>query len=424
MTVRTNKIYYTPKTTAEGEIIEKELTYQIPTYTPLKGKHTIALKNFSKIGKVMLIPHGRTDLIQGEWTDKSVTVPAEFPEPKLTMRSEQQEVYDLVEDSCLIQAQPAFGKTYLGVFLAGKFKQKTLIITHTVEIRHNWEDAIKTVYGIEPGVIGSGKFNTDAPIVVSNVQTLIRHYTKYVKTFGLIILDEAHHAPASTFKKVISSMEAKYRIGLSATLKERKDGLGQIIPDFFSSTTYYGKKSNDIDPKVFLWETETVFPHVPGNWAQSINNLLYDEEYIDEIAGIVSILKDRKILVVAPRLEFLSKLYNRLDHLAAVLITGSDDKEERRLIISELKYETEPYVICASTSIFSEGVSVDSIDTLILPYPINNELNLIQLCGRATRLVEGKKQPIIVDVRLQGRALYEGNKLRDEFYKKKGWQYM
>ena len=73
------------------------------------------------------------------------------------------------------------------------------------------------------GVIGSDKFDIDSAIVVGNVQTVTKHALTLSKEFGTIIMDEAHHCPATTFTNLIDSMYARYRIGLSGTML-RKDG--------------------------------------------------------------------------------------------------------------------------------------------------------------------------------------------------------
>ena len=122
------------------------------------------------------MPIGRDDLIPTNYeiVDKRLEVPAEFPEFKFELRESQQEVYNEVQDNCIINAWVSWGKTFTALAIAKKLKQKTLVIVHTLALRSQWEREVQKVFGITPGIIGSGKFNIDSPIVIGNVQSLYR----------------------------------------------------------------------------------------------------------------------------------------------------------------------------------------------------------------------------------------------------------
>ena len=140
--------------------------------------------------------------------DKSV----DFPEFAFTLRESQQKVYDEVQDCAIINAWVSWGKTFTGLAIAGKLGQKTLVVTHTVPLRNQWAKEVEKVFGITPGIIGSGKFEIDAPIVIGNTQTLYRNIEKIRKEFGTIILDEMHHVSSPTFSKVIDTNYCRYKI--------------------------------------------------------------------------------------------------------------------------------------------------------------------------------------------------------------------
>ena len=191
------------------------------------------------------IPIGRTDLIPADYevVDKRINIPVDFPEFKLPLRPSQQEVYDEIEDNSIINAWVSWGKTFTGLAIAGKLGQKTLIIVHTVPLRNQWAKEVEKVYGITPGIIGSGKFEIDAPIVIGNTQSLYRNILKINKQFGTIILDEMHHVSSPTFSKVIDTNYARFKIGLSGTI-ERKDGKHVVFRDYFGSKVFKPPKEN------------------------------------------------------------------------------------------------------------------------------------------------------------------------------------
>ena len=204
--------------------IDKELTYLIPSHNPADPPQVITNMGILR-DDLISIPVGRVDLIPKNFfvVDKRITIPVDFPEFKYDLRASQQEVYEKVDDNCIINAWVSWGKTFTGLAIAGKLGQKTLIVTHTVPLRNQWVKEVEKVYGITSGIIGSGKWDIDQPIVVGNTQTLYRNISKIQKEFGTIILDEMHHVSSPTFSRIIDTSYARYKIGLSGTI-ERKDG--------------------------------------------------------------------------------------------------------------------------------------------------------------------------------------------------------
>jgi superfamily II DNA or RNA helicase len=192
-----NKIYMIVDSALHKKL-EKELTYKIPSYSDPDQFVTIKnLKviNFNIAGGNMLVafPVGRTDLIPKGYTiedKRSFNYIEDFPEIKFELRPSQKEIVDNAEDNCMINAKVGFGKTITALALASKLKQKTLVVVHTVALRNQWEKEIVKTLGIKPGVIGSGKFNIDSPVVVANVQTLVKYVPQISREFGLVVLDE------------------------------------------------------------------------------------------------------------------------------------------------------------------------------------------------------------------------------------------
>ena len=207
------------------EKISKELTYKIMPRNP--NDPPIIIKNMARVREnLVTIPIGRTDLIPNEYkiVDKRIMVPVDFPEFKYVLRESQRAVYDELDDNCIINAWVSWGKTFTGLALAGKLSQKTLVVVHTVPLRNQWAKEVEKVYGFTPGIIGSGKFDIEPPIVIGNTQSLYRNIPKIQKEFGTVILDEMHHVSSPTFSKVIDTSYARYKIGLSGTIEEKMVG--------------------------------------------------------------------------------------------------------------------------------------------------------------------------------------------------------
>jgi len=402
--------------------IDRELTYSIPTHNPLDPPQIIKNMGIIRNGLVSL-PIGRTDLIPEHYeiVDKRTHVPVDFPEFKFELRDSQKKVFDEIEDNAIINAWVSWGKTFTGLAIAGKLGQKTLVITHTVPLRNQWAKEVEKVYGFKPGIIGSGQFDLDSPIVIGNTQTLYRNVEKIRKEFGTIILDEMHHVSSPTFSKILDTNYCRYKIGLSGTI-ERKDGKHVVFRDYFGNTLFKPPKENYMTPTVHLVPSEIRFmdgAKIP--WANRVTKLANDEEYRHTISMLAAAYAARghKVLVVSDRVAFL-KACAELSGDKAICVTGEVAHEDREELVDQILYG-DANILYGTQAIFSEGISVDTLSCLILATPVNNEPLLTQLVGRVLRKKEGKISPVIIDIHLKGNTARKQASNRVGFYMKQGW---
>ena len=419
--VISNRIYL-QCTLSMKKDIDKKLTYLIPSHNPADPPQVITNMGIIR-DDLISVPVGRVDLIPKSFfvVDKRITVPVEFPEFKYDLRPSQQAVYDKIDSNCIINAWVSWGKTFTGLAIAGKLKQKTLIITHTVPLRNQWAKEVEKVYGFKPSIIGSGSMDMHNIISVGNVQTLYRNIDKIKKEFGTIILDEMHHVSSRTFSSIIDSSFAKYKIGLSGTI-ERKDGKHVVFRDYFGNKVFQPPKENYMTPSIHIVPSDIRF--MDGNkipWANKVTNLANNEEYKHSVAMLSAAYAARghKVLVVSDRVSFL-KSCAELTGEKAICVTGDVPHEDREGMLDQIKYGSKN-VLYGTQAIFSEGISLDSLSCLILGTPINNEPLLTQLIGRVIREKEGKINPVIVDIHLKGNTAKRQASNRIGYYMKQGW---
>ncbi len=420
--VLSNRIYM-ECTPDYRKVLSDELTYKVPPQNPNDPPQII--KNLQRVRENLVsIPIGRIDLIPKDYeiVEKRLYIPADFPKFNFQLRPSQQEVYDTLNDNAIINAWVSWGKTFTGLALAGKLGQKTLVVTHTVPLRNQWAKEVEKVYGIKPGIIGSGNFDTDAPIVIGNTQTLYRNLEKIRKEFGTIILDEMHHVSSPTFSKIIDTSHARYKIGLSGTI-ERKDGKHVVFRDYFSPTVYKPPKENFLTPSVHIYRSEVRFPdgsNIP--WAKRVNALVNNDEYRHSVAMIASAYAARghKVLVVSDRVHFL-KSCAELTGEKSICVTGEVAHEDREKLVDEILYGNKE-ILYGTQAIFSEGISVNTLSCLILATPINNEPLLTQLIGRVVRKHDNKRDPVVIDIHLKGKTAQRQASNRMGYYMKQGYQ--
>jgi superfamily II DNA or RNA helicase len=403
--------------------MERALTYKIDSYK--EDAPPTIIKNLRKIrDNLYSIPVGRMDLIPKgyEIVDKRIEVPANFPKFQFELRPSQQDVYEKLEDNAVINAFVSWGKTFTALAIAAKLGQKTLIVTHTIALRSQWESEIKKVFGITPGVIGSGLFNINAPIVVGNVQTLYKKRENISKEFGTIIVDECHHIPANTFNRIVDASYARYKIGLSGTV-ERKDGRHVLLPDYFGTTRFTPPRENYMVPSVDVIQSKIRFMDGARTpWALRVNDLVQQEEYGQLIALLAATYhkKGHKILLLSDRVNFLKRIAATLGDYCEI-ITGEISTEERESRIKRIN-AGEVNILLGTQSIFSEGISVNPLSCLILATPVNNTPLLTQLIGRVVREYPNKKAPVIVDINLRGKTAEKQAQFRLGHYIKEGYQ--
>lgn len=420
--VISNRIYLEVTPELKDDL-SRQLTYKIPGFGPNDPPQII--KNMVRIrSDLVSIPSGRTDLIPAgyEIVDKRLQVPVDFPKFKFDLRPSQQEVYDQIEDSAIINAWVSWGKTFTGLAIAGKLGQKTLVVTHTVALRNQWAKEVEKVYGFKAGIIGSGQFDMEPPIVIGNTQTLYRNLDKIKNEFGTIILDEMHHVSSPTFAKIIDTNYARYKVGLSGTI-ERKDGKHVVFRDYFGSRLFQPPKENFLVPDVHIVKSQVRFmdgASVP--WAKRVNALTNNEEYVHTVAMLAASYAARghKVLLVSDRVHFLKACADLIGD-NAVCVTGEVSHEEREKLVSDILHKKEKNVLCGTQSIFAEGISVNTLSCLILGTPVNNEPLLTQLVGRVIRMNEGKRTPVVVDIHLKGSTASRQASNRMGFYMKQGW---
>lgn len=144
------------------------------------------------------------------------------------------------------------GKSVIGLYLAAHFGEKTLIVVHKDDLVVGWKKDIDLCFGgkLEAGLIKAKSRKIGKQITIATIQTLNRLNKDTVEdlsnTFGMVIIDEAHHCPASSYD-FLMGLKPKYRLGLTAT-PERSDGLSHLLNLHFGGIAYeYEAKENEED---------------------------------------------------------------------------------------------------------------------------------------------------------------------------------
>src|SRR6185436_16805739 len=153
----------------------------------------------------------------------------------LTLRDYQQEGVDAIRNAYIKgRRSPLYvlatggGKTIIFSYIAANTavkNKRVLILVHRIELLRQTSE--KLIFSnVEHGLINA-KFtpNAIASVQIASVQTLVRRLDKVRLDYDLIIVDEAHHAVANTWKKIIDRIPKARILGVTAT-PIRGDGSG------------------------------------------------------------------------------------------------------------------------------------------------------------------------------------------------------
>ena len=128
----------------------------------------------------------------------------------------------------LLQLPTGGGKTILFGAIAREFalrNEKVLVLAHREELILQAADKVEEIANCPIGIIKAGyQLNLDAPIQIASVQTLVNRLS-LLEDVGLIVIDEAHHSTACTYKKILEAYPHAYQLGVTAT-PIRLDGSG------------------------------------------------------------------------------------------------------------------------------------------------------------------------------------------------------
>lgn len=312
----------------------------------------------------------------------------------------------------LLVAPAGSGKTVLGLSMVPLYGQPCLWLTHTRQLAYQALERIKqflpSMEEDDVGLLGDSKWKVGKWITVGLIPTLVRRPVEVYamrNIFGLIILDEAHHCPASTFLQVISSLNPFFLYGLTATAY-RRDKLENLMfqtigPEIIRiPISEVEDVGGIIMPKV-LYRTVNSKP-VYGNNIQAIlrDNIVPNAKRNGLIVG--DVLREATAgnfcIVVTDRKAHADILYDLISTgwEKTGIATGNYSKkyvtEQANLLNNK-----EITVLVCTFALLGEGFDVPFLNRAFITMPFRAEGKVEQLIGRIQRTAEGKKDSIVYD---------------------------
>lgn len=298
------------------------------------------------------------------------------------------------------------------VALAAQRGRKVLWLAHRQELIGQASDTFKGA-GIEHGVIMRGRSGNRLPVQVGMVGTVKNRLDK-IHAPDLIVIDEAHHSIAKTYRSIIDTYPRAHLLGLTAT-PQRTDGtgLGDVFDEMVIGPTMPELiERGSLSPYRLFVPPQTV--DVSG---VKITAGEFNRGQIQAAADRSSITGDavehyRKVgggLAVAfccgvEHAEHVAEAF-RGAGIPAARIDGAMKDDERREILAA--YARREIKVLTSVDLIGEGFDLPAIEIAILLRPTQSLIVFLQQVGRVLRPSPGKEHAVILD--------HAGNSLRHGF---------
>lgn len=333
---------------------------------------------------------------------------------------QEQAVAAMEKAGCgILQSPCGSGKTQMGIALAARLQRRTLWLTHTADLLNQSYERARQYYPVEIlAKITAGKVHIGSHITFATVQTLSKlDLQKYKYTWDVVIVDECHRvsgSPASMkmFYRVVSSLAARYKYGLSATV-HRADGLirstfaalGDVqyeVPDeaVEDRTMQVNVLRRNTGIRISRCCLDTDGTMVYSKLLQYLTGSM---ERCKKIVEDLEKNQEHYNLILSDRLEHLRLLMSLMPEplkRSSVMIDGkmtSKTARAKRIQAIEEMKEGKKHFLFASFSLAKEGLDIPRLDRLYLTTPKKDYAVVTQSIGRIARTCEGKGTPVCYD---------------------------
>jgi superfamily II DNA or RNA helicase/HKD family nuclease len=317
--------------------------------------------------------------------------------------------YEEGYNKAMVVMATGLGKTYLAGFFAERFP-RILFIAHREELLHQARTSFQMIMPERSGgLYYRHEKTTETDFVFASVYTLSmeRHLHRFKKSdFGLIIVDEFHHAAAATYQRVISYFQPKFLLGITAT------------PNRMDQKDVYALCDGNVAYQLHFIEA------IQKGWLTPFRYFgVYDETDYSSITWLGKQYDQQELLAVQLREEFAHNIFQAwLKHKQTRTLCFCSSIQQANFLsaffqekgcrtvslhskavgvsrgeaIQQLNEGSLDVIF--TVDLFNEGVDIPSVDTLLFVRPTESLTVFTQQVGRGLRLHTGKDYCTIIDL--------------------------
>lgn len=311
------------------------------------------------------------------------------------------------ETIALLYHATGTGKTVTAVTDAKHCGGRVLFLAHTQELV---EQAANTFSRLWPEVTVGRYMESikaiSSHVVCGSIQSVALHLDSFKDNdFDYMIVDEAHHAAADTYQKVLAYFKPSFTLGLTAT-PERADD--KSILDIFKNTAH----KLDIQTAVEIGElvpvrcirihTNIDLTKVRFNSVQYNIRDLESKIYVPErnrliVDTWVQYVRDKRTVVFCASVKHAEQIAGmfREQGIRAAAVSGGMKQSERKEFQDKF-VSKEIQVLCAC-DLLNEGWDCPETEVLFMARPTMSKVLYTQQLGRGMRLYDGKESLMVFD---------------------------
>ena len=300
-----------------------------------------------------------------------------------------------------------------------RMKKQMLVLAHRAELLDQACDKLRQANpDLRVEIEQAGRVaDPDSHVVVASVPTLGRKGSGRLPRldpdrFFLIVVDEAHHATAKTYRRILKYFGVfepdtpKLIVGFTATPKRGDgEGLDAVFEEIvFSRTLPEMIGAGYLSPVAgFRVETDVDLSRVKTRMGDFVVSHLSEAVNVEQRNSLVvdvfrSRLKEKQTLcfcVDVAHAHSLAKAFNA-GGIPAGAVTGDMDNSKRTKILTG--FRTGRIRVLANCMVLTEGYDEPSVEGIILARPTKSTLLYTQMIGRGTRLHPGKENVTVIDI--------------------------
>ena len=306
------------------------------------------------------------------------------------------------------------------------YEHRTLIIVPTISLVHQMAGDFED-YGCDPSLIykiqGGIDKNTDAPIVISTWQSLIKLPKEWFDQFGVVLGDEAHQFQAKSLQKIMDKLtDCYYRHGFTGTLKSEESKTHRLVLEgcFGEVKRFVSTKDlmdsgtvADFNVKAIVLNYEEQvkkdFRSAIKKIAESSRKYPAEREFLVNsqrrnmfIRNLLWSLEGQNNLILFDLVEKHGKILEpllRKDDRQLHFIYGATKGDERERIRNLVENDPiKQHDILASYGVFSTGVNLKKLDNIIFASGSKSEIKVLQSIGRALRKGNDADKATLYDI--------------------------
>lgn len=305
------------------------------------------------------------------------------------------------------------GKTVVFSQIPQRHPGRMLVLAHREELltqakeKIEWANPTLTVE-IEQG---QNVADINADVVVASTATLGRENSSRLEKFArnqfaTIIIDEAHHAAAPSYRRILDYFTPKLRLGVTATPQR---GDKQRLIDVFDEIVYFktiqelieeGYLSNlagyRIPTDVDISDVKTSNgDYQIGDLSAAVNIEPRNRLAVETYRELAHNKKTIAFCVDVAHAEDLAASFNS-SGIPAGVIHGKLSTEDRAQVLAD--FRANKISVLTNCMVLTEGFDEPSVECIILARPTKSQLLYTQIVGRGTRLHPGKERCLVIDL--------------------------